>query len=120
MSEHTYPEGIKVGGRMRFHSDEIMKSCISKAADVMEETGFTPSFTRIANVVVNSGNEDVAFTKKCTSHIEAEDKEGFGGFDMTVFAYSVMAIKQMGWEGYIKHLTELRNRPEDEDLISAI
>lgn len=104
-----YPEGTHVGGMMMLSDQDEMQLALRKAAAIMEaEPEFTPSFTQFANVVVNTGEEDAAFSKRCTDHLP----EGDHIFDFAVFAYSVLTIKRVGWDGYLKLLAE---RKTDHD-----
>lgn len=119
MTQHVYPDDIEPGGSMLFCNHEVMKGCICLAADKLSDSDFRPSFSRLANVVVNSGDEDAEFTKACTAHLP-RDAIDFYGFDMTLFAYSVMAIMELGWEAYLAKVREYRARPAEEDLFTLI
>jgi hypothetical protein len=113
--EHVYPPEIKPGGPLCFTDADLMRKAIERAADLIICRGERPSFTRLANVICPTNESDVEFVQTCTFDF---DKEQMFLFDMAVFAYSCLYIRDLGWAGFLEKLRE--RHADKEQLFSVI
>ena len=112
--EHVYPPEIKPGGLLCFTDPDLMRTAIERAADLIICRGERPSFTRLANVICPTSESDVEFMQACTFGF---DEDQMFLFDMAVFAYSCLYIRDLGWAGFLE---KLRERHADKDQLFSV